>query len=283
MLVNVQRSEWLHNLLSDIYLSSALARPKTLLLHEYEDYLAPLLERQLFDRHIRLNAKEASDLAEVNNFLGYLDRLVELSQYGLLSKRERQTVFEQWPNSIASNDTFSALRRYIALSGYKTLASELELEDNEYVVFYGSSMKGLNPKHQPDFSSSLKFVGKVLLPGHLYVVEGGTYDCPGIVLEDLDSRRFKQGTESLSLKADKQRKAAAVQAELYSVKDVKVFADLDRWEDYNAGDIDGSPYVRRSVRTLEPKVDAWVYVGNHSDKSRVVKTNSWRKYLAGKG
>jgi gamma-glutamylcyclotransferase (GGCT)/AIG2-like uncharacterized protein YtfP len=72
-----------------------------------------------------------------------------------------------------------------------------------------------------------------------------------------------------------------VQAELYEVVDRDAFQIMDRHERYDPTDMQGSLYLRRAVRLLEPKVDAWVYVYSRDiADAPEVAGGDWIKYLA---
>jgi gamma-glutamylcyclotransferase (GGCT)/AIG2-like uncharacterized protein YtfP len=72
-----------------------------------------------------------------------------------------------------------------------------------------------------------------------------------------------------------------VQAELFEVVDREAFQIMDRHERYDPTDVEGSLYVRRAVRLLEPSVDAWVYVYNREvGDAPQVPGGDWIKYRA---
>lgn len=142
---------------------------------------------------------------------------------------------------------------------------------SNYLAVYGSLMNGLNPSHQPDFSDHLDYVGPVLIPGKLYLVKEGSYPYPGLSL--------LCEPEDASVHEDL-RTATGVRGELFKIRKASVIQRLDAWEQYSPGDRAGSPYVRRLIRTLEPEVDAWVYVGNHTDRSELIAGGDWRRFTA---
>jgi gamma-glutamylcyclotransferase (GGCT)/AIG2-like uncharacterized protein YtfP len=72
-----------------------------------------------------------------------------------------------------------------------------------------------------------------------------------------------------------------VHAELYEVIDREAFRLMDRHERYDPTDVEGSLYLRRAVRLLEPNVDAWVYVYNRDvGDAPEVAGGDWIDYLA---
>ncbi|MEM7341861.1 MAG: gamma-glutamylcyclotransferase family protein [Actinomycetota bacterium] len=277
-----ERAEWLHELFTDMYPVDDLTGAKNDLEYRYEDYMAPLLEIRMNDRHVEIGDPEIKTLDRLDNFLNYMEHVLGLQAKGLMTASERRIVFDYWPNIIGRNDAMAALRRYISMSGYERINKELALEDVDYIAVYGSLMRGLSPGHQPEFVRYLEFVAEVLIPGQLYeVVEGNTYRYPGLVLTPSTTGRILHPDRRSSMPAQRaaERRAAAVVGELYRVTDASVFALLDDWEGYDARSPAESPYVRRIVRMIDPAVDAWVYVGNHADRSQVVEHRSWRDHL----
>jgi gamma-glutamylcyclotransferase (GGCT)/AIG2-like uncharacterized protein YtfP len=72
-----------------------------------------------------------------------------------------------------------------------------------------------------------------------------------------------------------------VQAELFEVVDREVFRIMDRHERYDPTDVQGSLYVRRAVRLVQPDVDAWTYVYNREvGDAPEIPGGDWIKYRA---
>lgn len=73
--------------------------------------------------------------------------------------------------------------------------------------------------------------------------------------------------------------AKKVRGELYRVVDPTVYQELDDWEGFDASNPEASPYVRRLVRLAEPRVDSWIYVGNHplSERLSLSEVSDWRQ------
>lgn len=80
-----------------------------------------------------------------------------------------------------------------------------------------------------------------------------------------------------------ERLERAVVADLYRVTDAAVFQELDAWEGFDATDYEGSPYVRRLCRMLEPRVDAWVYGGNHQNREGLPGVTDWLAWTLEQG
>ena len=79
-------------------------------------------------------------------------------------------------------------------------------------------------------SNSLESKGSCKIPGSIFDL--GEY--PGLVL----------GGNSI------------VQGELFEIKDIAVFKELDNFEKYDPRDRINSLYIRRCIRLVEPKKDA---------------------------
>ncbi|MFV0259875.1 MAG: gamma-glutamylcyclotransferase [Acidimicrobiales bacterium] len=137
------------------------------------------------------------------------------------------------------------------------------------LAVYGTLMTGLAPAHQPPVGQWLEPVGAVHIPGRLYEVHGGSFRYPALSLERLD----------LPTDADPGARPPVVHGELFRVLDRALFDVLDRWEGYDPTAPAASPYFRRLVRMLRPSVDAWVYVGNHEDRSHWIAGGSWRAHV----
>ncbi len=186
-----ERAEWLHELFTDVYPTGQLSEAKNLIEYRYSDYLAPLLELRMNDRHVQISEEDVSALDQLDNFLNFIEHVLGLQAKGLMTAAERKIVFDYWPNVIGWDDSFAALRRYVSMCGYEKINEELRLTNVDYLAVYGSLMTGLSPTHQPDFLDDLELVGEVLIPGRLYeVVEANTYRYPGLELDDPPSSRI---------------------------------------------------------------------------------------------
>ncbi len=110
------------------------------------------------------------------------------------------------------------------------------------------------------------------------------YRYPGLELGDPPSSRILHPARRSpsSSRFHEDRKLTAVRGELFRVTDAVVFQAVDEWEGYDALAPESSPYLRRIVRMVDPEVDAWIYVGNHTDQSNQVTASSWRDHLDSK-
>jgi gamma-glutamylcyclotransferase (GGCT)/AIG2-like uncharacterized protein YtfP len=277
-----ERGKWLHELFTGLYFSNKLIEAKNAIEYRYGTHLATLLEARMNDRHVPIDEQDVLLLDNVDCLLNYIEHVLGLERLGLMSEEERKVIFDYWPNIIGRDDQFAALRRFIVICGYELITEELGLEDVDYLVVYGSLMRGLGPDHQPDFTDRLEYVGDVRVPGALYEVVEGSYRYPGLKLFEEPESRFLHPGRRTSRHEErlKERTEAATVAELYRVLDATVFEEVDAWEHYDATDPENSPYVRRILRMIDPAVDAWIYVGNHADQTHLVPEKSWRAHLA---
>jgi len=126
----------------------------------------------------------------------------------------------------------------------------------ELFAFYGTLMSGLPARAgRPDLAPYVEHVGSCVIPGSLYDV--GPY--PALVLG---------GGESV------------VRGELWRTVAPEALAVVDAWEGYEFERENQAPYVRRSVRLVEPDVDAWVYAWNQPLDGLVpIESGDWRAHF----
>jgi gamma-glutamylcyclotransferase (GGCT)/AIG2-like uncharacterized protein YtfP len=149
----------------------------------------------------------------------------------------------------------ASIRRYAASFGFERVAEELGAIDVDYVALYGSLLPGLGGPDAPDLDGKLTPLGPCRIPG--YLINLGDY--PGLVW------LTSPGDEAVG--------------GLYCVEDKTVFKVLDQFERYDPHDSDGSLYVRRLVRLVEPQCDAWTYIYNRpADGHPRVPGDDWRAY-----
>ena len=160
-----ERGKWLHELFTGLYFSNRLIEAKNAIEYRYQNHLAALLEIRMNDRHVPIDEADVLLLDNLDSFLNYIEHVLGMERQGMMTTEERKVVFDYWPNIIGQDDQFAALRRYIAMCGYELISEELGLDNTDYLVVYGSLMKGLSPDHQPDFMPHLDYVGEVRIPG----------------------------------------------------------------------------------------------------------------------
>jgi gamma-glutamylcyclotransferase (GGCT)/AIG2-like uncharacterized protein YtfP len=251
-----QRAEaarWLQGVFRDFYLDDRFRDIKLLMEYHYDARLGPLLERRLTDSHVPVTSDEQALLEQLDTLLNYFEHVIYLEHERHLTKRDRQAVFEYWFDLMQAPGR-AAIRRYAAWFGFERVAHALDCRTPDYVAVYGSLRKHGGIGDEPDLSARLKPAGTAIIEGKL--VDLGDY--PGLIPG-----------------------AGRVQAELFEVVDRQAFQLMDRHERYDPTDVQGSLYLRRAVRLLEPSVDAWVYVYNRDvSDAREVASGDWIEYQA---
>jgi gamma-glutamylcyclotransferase (GGCT)/AIG2-like uncharacterized protein YtfP len=132
------------------------------------------------------------------------------------------------------------------------LKSEPQVGD--WIVLYGSLMRGLGAMDELGISDRLRYVGPCTVTGELFDL--GCF--PGM--------RHGDGR---------------VIAELHALLDVEVIQVLDEFEGYSAARPRESLYLRESVALVSPPgVEAWVYTCNQvPDASMRIISGDWRAHL----
>lgn len=136
----------------------------------------------------------------------------------------------------------------------------------DFLVVYGSLLRGQPFRSQLNLEESLKFVEVRAIAGALYDLG----DYPAFV-----------------------HAPGVVHAELYRILDISVLARLDEFEDYDPSDLEQSLYRRTAIELpryrnaliqrlcREPTIDAWIYVYNQPlDDKKKIGARSWPEHLA---
>jgi gamma-glutamylcyclotransferase (GGCT)/AIG2-like uncharacterized protein YtfP len=238
-----EAARWLQGVFRDFYLADTFKDVRELLEYNYPELAGPLLERRITDRHVPITATEMRLLQDLDTLFNYFEHVLYLEYEGQISRNDRQAVFEYWFD-IMSDSERASVRRYAARFGFERVAKALKANTPEYVAVYGTLRQEHGLPDRPDAGSALRDRGECKIRGDLYDL--GEY--PGLYPG-----------------------SGTVVGELFEVTDVNVFRDLDEYEKYDANDRDGSLYIRRSVRLVEPVVDAWVYFYNEevSEQQRI--------------
>lgn len=128
----------------------------------------------------------------------------------------------------------------------------------ELLAVYGTLMSGQSYDGRPDVERMMRSLGPCRIPGVLYS-EG---DYPWLVEAD-----------------------GEVSGELYEVHEPETaFPVLDAYENEGRHTADGEGrYVRRTLRLLEPAVDAWVYLWDGAERGEPIDEGDWRTWLALRG
>ena len=123
----------------------------------------------------------------------------------------------------------------------------MEQSTNEYLFVYGTLLSNYGNHESNDLMKQYaKYIGKAQLLGKLYMVDY----YPGVVDCDASEKCYVRG-------------------EVYQLlKPNELFDFLDKYEEYDLADPEGSEYIRKkaTVRLKDSKqeVEAWVYYYNQS-------------------
>lgn len=130
-----------------------------------------------------------------------------------------------------------------------------EVAEADWLVLYGSLMRGLGALDRLQLGDRIRFVSPCLCAGELYDLG----DYPGL----------RPGR-------------AQVVAELFTVRDPRAIEVLDEFEGFDPEDPRGSLYLRERVALVEPRgTRAWIYVYNHvPDAGQRITSGDWRAHLA---
>lgn len=119
-------------------------------------------------------------------------------------------------------------------------------------VFYGTLRRGERAFLQLDLATRLRFVGACTFHGRLYDLG----DYPGYVLGE-----------------------GVVQGDLFRCVDDGIIAELDAFEGYDPGDLDGSIYVREPMSLADRVGEAFVYryAGLYAGRP-LIESGDWPSY-----
>jgi gamma-glutamylcyclotransferase (GGCT)/AIG2-like uncharacterized protein YtfP len=248
---------WLHEVFKDFYTDQELIAGRELLEYDFDTRLGPLLLLRVTNREVVLSAEQRRDLRRVDLVLNYFEQLLYLQSESHLQQRDTEVFFEYWFDLMRAADR-AGLRRYLARCGYERCSEEVGVEygSHEHVALYGSLMREYEEQDFIGVREKLEYVGDCTLRGELYSLG----DWPGMVVGD-----------------------GQVTGELFKVKDESAFAALDQTEHFVPAKPTGCKYLRRSVRLVEPEIDAWTYIYNWplTDEPRV-SGGSWSQHRRGR-
>ena len=135
--------------------------------------------------------------------------------------------------------------------------------DTEYIVFYGTLMRGPRPflgaqQNIPSLDSKICYVQDCEIGGHLYDL--GSY--PGLV----ETRIEKDPPQ--------------VRGELYEVLDQSALLMLDEYEGFDRDEPEISRYVRKLIDVRNQSVRAWCYFYNWDlDQDLLIPSGNWRTHI----
>lgn len=124
----------------------------------------------------------------------------------------------------------------------------------DWIVLYGSLMRGLDSMGTLGIGDRLRFVGPCIAPGELFDL--GRY--PGVRPGD-----------------------GLIVAELYALLDIEVIPILDDFEGYRSTEPRESLYLRETIALKSPSdTHAWIYIYNRiPDASTRIVSGDWRAHL----
>jgi gamma-glutamylcyclotransferase (GGCT)/AIG2-like uncharacterized protein YtfP len=236
-----ESAEWLHKLFTSFYLTEDIYPIRKAIEFESETKLRPIIERMLINEGADTTEEERRVLCDVDTLLNYFEFILYLEETKQISRADCEKLFDYW-FSLLTKPSLAYLRLYCHRFGYEGICEKITGESKcsdvpECIAFYGSLMQDRGNQEKLKIKDYLEFVGPCEIRGRLYDL--GEY--PGLV----------QGDDR-------------VKAELYKVKDARVFPLLDKYEDFHVRNPQHSLFVRHVVRLVEPQLDAWVYFYNRS-------------------
>ena len=190
--------------------------------HEYIDIVAPLLERRVTDRHIKLTKEEVENLRKLDLMFNFFEHLIYLEEQHILERSDREVFFEYWFDFFWYPER-GGLRRYFAKCGYERLALYTKAEKNEYLA--------LN-NHQ---IIELQNAGKKI---DLQAIQEHDRPSNFTEIEDLLEKEYM----------------------VFLVEDIKIIRELDGLLDFDPMKIGESKTVRTNYRMNASEVDCWVYI-----------------------
>ncbi len=135
---------------------------------------------------------------------------------------------------------------------FERVVASLHPPSKEYIAMYGSLMTGMGAREELNVGDQLVYVGRCEIGGSLFDL--GNY--PGLLLG-----------------------SGIVHAELYEIGSTAVIPRLDTYEHYDPDEPEGSLYIRRLVRLVQPDCDAWLYEYNRDVSGRPsISSGDWKRY-----
>lgn len=243
-------ARWMVETFHLFYSDDDVSRGRELLEYGNDSVVAPLCELRVLDRHVELSRAERANLRDLDLILNLFEQLLYLQNEGHLLDKDRRVFFEYWFGLLAEPER-AALRRYLRNCGYELCSDFLQLEEPEYLVAYGSLMRGLRGPHEDQAAADLTFVGPVTITGALY----SRGEFPALV----------PGTDP-------------IYAELFRIECREAFQKLDALEHYDARELPRSLYRRRCIRIPDTAIDAWIYYWNQPVEGLVaVEGDRWTR------
>ncbi len=248
-------ARWVKQLYEQFYREAELIKGRELFEYDYEKELRYLFEIRVTDRDIELDDRLRERLRLADRVLNFFEQIVYLEDEGNFTERDRCVFFEYWFD-LLGEPAKSGLHRYLARCGYEHMTKALGIHQDDYIVFYGTLMRSYGNLARIGADGMVEYVSDCMAPGVL--VDLG--DWPGAI-----------------------RREGLFKAELWRVRDYRVFKLLDPFERYDARHPSTSYYERRTVRLPGPgSIDAWIYYlrdPKPEESKRVIETGDWEDYM----
>ncbi|MCG8315366.1 MAG: hypothetical protein MI976_19325 [Pseudomonadales bacterium] len=190
--------------------------------HEYIEVVAPLVEKRVTDRHIKLMKDEIENLRKLDLMFNFFEHLIYLEEQHILDQSDREVFFEYWFDFFAYPER-GGLRRYFAKCGYERLALYTGSSKKEYIALS---------------ATQLKTVEETL----------GKLELTRIKENDFPEKFIETETRSNDLYT------------LFLLDNLERIRKLDKTLGYDPENIKNSEYIRANIRMKLSGLDTWVYV-----------------------
>lgn len=230
-----EAARWVKELFGEFFFNPSFDEVRDLIEFGYERQLKPVLLGMLLGRALPdFTLEERRLLKELDNFLNYLEYVLYLETMGHIDTDDREAIFNYWTGVLADDD-HALVRLYCTQYGYERVAALVNAPgqpDDPLLAVYGTLREGAATLEPLAMRAAMQRHGPCKLRGTLYDLGAypGLVDGPGVVTGDV-----------------------------FVVSDPAIWAELDRYEEFDPDKLAGSEYDRVYVRLVEPALDAWVY------------------------
>ena len=193
--------------------------------HEYIEIVAPLLEKRVTDRHIKLTKQEVENLRRLDLMFNFFEHLIYLEEQHILERSDREVFFEYWFDFFSYPER-GGLRRYFAKCGYERLALYTNSRKDEYLAL-----------SKPQIEKIESVGGKIELP----TIHESDYLSDFVEMDSPSSEKYM----------------------VFLVEDVKNIRKLDGFLGFDPTNIGKSELARTNYRMSLSRVDCWVYVNEY--------------------
>jgi hypothetical protein len=114
----------LHGALREFYLGGKFDRVRRLVEYDYVDALGPLLDRRVDDRRSAVTEEEKHLLQDLDALLTYFEHILYLEEERQITRKDRQSVFRYWFDTVGHRDRASLLR-YVQHFGWTRVTRAL--------------------------------------------------------------------------------------------------------------------------------------------------------------